>query len=187
MKISKVKLMVIFIILLLLFLDSLNLNYSEKPKKSDVIIMLGGGGPERMEKTAELYRQGYANKVMISPVIEHETSTQSVALAMKLGINREDIIHERHAYNTFTNATYTLSIAQQLEYDSAIIVSSDYHMKRSKMIFDRENRNRFDLTYVSALPQDGTRWYMKKDALQNWSSELKKYWGYQFRLYKYTK
>lgn len=38
-----------------------------------------------------------------------------------------------------------------LGYDSAIITSSDYHMLRTKMIDERQNRHYgFDLTYVAS-------------------------------------
>lgn len=75
-------------------------------------------------------------------------------------------------------------------YDSAIVVSSDYHMLRTKMIYERVNRSYdFDLTYVAAYQVvDGefVPWYEAGTGLQKVANrEFWKYWGYLLRLYHF--
>lgn len=48
-------------------IDSFNHSKIDIPKRTDIIIMLGGGDNGRMEKAAELYHASYADYVMITP------------------------------------------------------------------------------------------------------------------------
>ncbi|MFV8813826.1 hypothetical protein ACNNLQ_01620 [Aerococcus urinaeequi] len=44
-----------------------------------------------------------------------------------------------------------MKMLQDMGLDSAIITTSDYHMLRTKMIYERQNRHYgFDLTYVAS-------------------------------------
>lgn len=78
-----------------------------------------------------------------------------------------------------------------LGYDSAIITSSDYHMLRTKMIYERQNRHYgFDLTYEASYREiDGknVQWnegpsYLKASGFR----EIKKFWGYVLFLYHWV-
>lgn len=181
-------LLIICLFLLLIvgsILDSFNHTYKDQPEKADAIVMLGGGYKGRMMKAAELYHEGYVNYVLITPVIESELSTQSTQLAIDLGIPEEGLIKEYEATSTYTNAIITIDIMNDLDMDSALIVTSDYHLKRSKLIYDRLNDGTFDFKYISSLTPDGLTWDERPDSKQLWWSEFKKTWGYAFGLYKF--
>lgn len=174
----------LFLILVVgVLIDSVNHSYSDSPEKSDVIIMLGGEGEERMAEAAELYKEGYAPYVLITPVIEEGRFNQSIEFAEELGIPEEAIITENEATSTYTNATISLDIMKEHDFDSALVVTSDYHIKRSKYIFDKENDNNFDLKYIPSHAGEGEKWYNRDDAFGIWRSEFIKTWGYRFHLY----
>lgn len=176
----------LFLLLIVGFiLDSFNHTYTDKPEKSDVIVMLGGGDAGRMMKAAELYHEGYAEYVLITPVVESGNSTQSTQLAVDLGIPEKALIKEYEATSTYTNATITIDIMKELNMDSALIVTSDFHIKRSKLIYNRLNDENFDFKYISALTPDGLTWDERSYSAQIWYSEFKKIWGYTFGLYKF--
>ncbi|AKG73482.1 YdcF family protein [Salinicoccus halodurans] len=186
----KIRIIVIVICLLLLLLvlmliDSFNHNYSDAPVQSDVIVMLGGDGG-RMQKTAELYRAGYADYVLITPVVETEFLSQSTKLAVAYGIPEEALIKEYEATSTYTNAAITMEIMEEHGFDSALVVTSDYHVKRSKYIFDKLNDGSFDFKYIASLSDDGERWYEGPGASHIWRSELIKLWAYRFGLYRWS-
>lgn len=186
----KVKITIILGALLLILavavlIDSVMHNYSDEPEESDVIIMLGGGDEERMKKAADLYHDGYARHVLITPVIEEEKFTQSVSQAEALGIPEEAIITENDATSTYTNATISFDIMEEHNYDSALIVTTDYHIKRAKYIFDKENENHFDLNYIPAYSENNKQWHERDDAFRLWWRELIKMWGYRFSLYNF--
>ena len=164
--------------------DSLNLTYEDPPREADVIVMLGGGNEDRITKAAELYNDGYADYVMITPVSDDPLHYQSVEDAVRHGISESRLIHEYDATSTYTNATRTMELMRAYGFTSAIVVTSDYHMKRSKFIFDRVNDGTFEFTYVPALSIEGERWIERDYALRIWASEFVKMWGYRFGLYK---
>ena len=71
----KIRIIVIIICIVLMLMvtsviDCFNHNETDTPEKADVIIMLGGGDKGRMEKAAELYHEGYADYVIITPESE---------------------------------------------------------------------------------------------------------------------
>lgn len=186
----KIRIIVIIICLLLLVLfllliDSFSHNYSDAPVESDVIVMLGGDGG-RMQKAAELYHEGYAEFVLITPVVESDSLSQSTKLALEYGIPEEALIKEYKASSTYTNATITMEIMEDHGFDSALVVTSDYHVKRSKYIFDKLNDGDFEFKYIASLSPEGDRWYEGPGASYIWRSELIKLWGYRFGLYRWN-
>lgn len=170
---------------LFIFLDSINLGIPDQPETADVIILLGGGDEGRMAKAAELYREGYANFVMITPVIEYEHSNHSVQTAVRHGIPESQLILEHNAISTYTNATTSMALMREHNFESALVVTSDYHIKRSKFIFNRVNDGSFTFKFISALSADGNHWYELHYAKMIWQSEFVKMWGYRFGMYRF--
>lgn len=186
----KIRIAVIIICITLMLIvtsviDSFNHSETDTPEKADVIIMLGGGDKGRMEKAAELYREGYAEHVMITPVIE-SISTQSTEFALELGIPEDAIIEEHNATSTYTNATESLKIMNEKGFDSALVVTSDYHLKRSKMIYDRVDDGQHDLKYIAALGSNGETWKDRSYADRIWFTEFYKLCGYRLGMYNFV-
>lgn len=184
----KVRLLVIGICIILLFLvtaviESFDHRATDEPVPADVIIMLGGDDQGRLQKAAELYHAGYADHVMISPITS-EFYSQSREFAIALGIPDDAIIEETEATSTYTNATLTLRMMEEFGFESALVVTSDFHLKRSRLSFERVNDDRFDLTYVAALSENGEKWHERSYARLLWSKEFYKIWGYRLGLYK---
>ena len=128
---------IIFCIALMLVvtsvIDSFNHSDTDTPEKADVIIMLGGGYAGRMEKAAELYHAGYADYVMITPE-NADIYPQSTEFALELGIAEDAIIEEYKATSTYTNAVESLNIMDDYGFNSALVVTSDYHLTRALWI-----------------------------------------------------
>ncbi|WP_077214411.1 YdcF family protein [Bacillus dakarensis] len=78
----------------------------EKPVKSDVIIVLSGGGTERLLKASELYKEGYAPYLIISNGAEDNLFEG----AQKLGIPADSIILEKQAQSTTENAFFSVEL-----------------------------------------------------------------------------
>ena len=182
-KIAVILICISLMLMMVVIIDSFNHNKTDSPKKADVIIMLGGDSG-RLEKSAELYHNGYADYVMISPEIESIRS-QSTEYAIELGIPQSAIIEEHKATSTYTNATETLKLMGKYDFNSALVVTSDYHLKRSKMIYDRVNDGQYELTYISALGPNGEKWNERPGAKRLWFTEFYKLWGYRLGLYNF--
>ncbi|TVT28943.1 YdcF family protein [Salinicoccus cyprini] len=187
----KIRIIIIVVcIVLMLFvislIESFNHNYSDDPVESDLIVMLGGGDEARMQKAAELYQEGYADHVLITPVVESDLLSQSSELAMEYGIPEEALILEDEAVSTYTNATITIDIMEDRDMTSALIVTSDYHVKRSKYIYDRLNDGSFDFRYISSLSEQDTRWHEDDSAFYVWANEYTKLWVYRMGIYWFS-
>lgn len=184
----KLRLLVIGVCILLLLIvtaviESFDHSMTETPVPADVIIMLGGDDRGRLEKAAELYHAGFADHVMISPITS-EYYSQSMEFALGLGIPSDAIIEETEATSTYTNAVLTLEMMEELNFESALVVTSDFHMKRAMLSFERVNEGRFELTYVAALSENGEKWHERSYARLLWAKEFYKIWGYRLGLYR---
>lgn len=165
-------------------IDNFNHSETDTPEKSDVIIMLGGGDTGRMEKAAELYHTGYADYVLITPA-SAEIYPQSTEFALELCIPLDTIIEEYKATSTYTNAPESLKIMDEYVFYSALVVTADYHLKRSKMIYDRVNDDQYDLTYIAALGPNEETWNERPDKNRIWFSELYKLRSHRFGLHNF--
>lgn len=183
----RIKVIILCIVLMLMVtsvIDSFNHNETDTPEKADVIIMLGGGDKGRMEKAAELYHEGYADYVIITPESK-DIYPQSTEFAVELGIPEDAIIEEYEATSTYTNAVESFKIMDEYSFDSALVVTSDYHLKRSKLIYDRVSDGQYDLKYIAALSEDGEKWNERSYSDRIWFSEFYKLWGYRLGLYNF--
>ena len=179
----KILLSIIVVFILANVVLLFNLNVGEEPKQSDVIIV-ASGSPDRDFKAMELFWRGYSNseQIIVSPLYE---PLRGIYLAN--GITSRNLIDEPYATSTYTNARNTLKMMDDLGYDSAIVVTADFHTLRTKMIYERQNRHyNFDLTYVASYQQvDGeeVNWY-EITSRRRWGyKEIYKFWGYLFGLY----
>jgi len=156
----------------------------EKIQKSDAIIVLSGDKGERVEKAAELYHQGYGKYFVISGGITYNDVTAAQLMkdhALQLGIPEKAIVLEDRADSTYENAEFTRQIIKSYPIHSAIVVSSNFHMKRVKMIFDRDFKSsKIKLYYASAEDPhfDETRWWSNNKSIMITITEYLKMTGY---------
>lgn len=128
----------------------------EDYKKSDVIIVLGGEkAGERTKRAVELYKEGYADQILFSDGTELswrlKTVDEMLLLARQLGVPEEDILAERQSRSTYENAFYSKAIIEEKGFTAAIVVTTDWHTKRSKNIFDKVfKKTDISLTYAAA-------------------------------------
>ncbi|MEK4039052.1 YdcF family protein [Paenibacillus sp. FSL L8-0493] len=177
---------VLFVCLLLLITGFFSagrfLALTESPKQSDVIIVLSGG-QGRVEKAAELYKAGYAPYIILSNAKESTSkSGDMVQNAIALGIPKDVIYTENAAKSTHQNAKYTLPIMKEYGFKSAIVVSSDFHMRRVKFLFGRVyKKSEIELTYVgSASGYNAKRWWSDRKSRETTFNEYVKMIGNTF-------
>lgn len=165
--------------------DSLNHTSSDQAKNSDTIIILGGGDQGRVKQAAMLYESGYVDNVIITPVEERYTSQELITILSYYGFDEEDITVEEESTSTYSNAEKTIEIMENKNFDSALVVTSDYHIKRSKIAFERLNDESKEFHYIPATNLAGEKWYEREDAHKHWFNEFVKVWGYRLGLYKF--
>lgn len=163
-----------------------NLDVGEIAHEADVIIVNEGVYQERAQKGAELLHEGYADQILVSPALDY-----SLEWYYDLGVSDEQIIREDEATSTWTNATNSLAIMEENNWISALVVSSDYHLRRVKLSYERAKRALdydVDLTYISAYPvEDGRLITYREDEVHRGFArgEVFKYMGYLLSLYRF--
>ncbi|MCH6266013.1 YdcF family protein [Neobacillus citreus] len=176
---------IMFVLLLIIVLFSgfgkKYLIVDEEPKKSDVIIVLSGG-PGRLYKAAELYKKGYSDYVLLSRAYVDGLYPE---VAQNLGIPINNLIFDENATSTYTSAVYSKNLMEIYEFNSAIVVSNDYHMRRTKLSFDRVFSNTgVEITYV-ATKSLNDYWFLNKVEFKRIFTEWIKLVGYYFKFYKF--
>lgn len=170
-----------------------NLIVDEEPVVADIIIVPEGGGEERARTSAGLLHNGFSKsgKIMVSPLTD-----LNAPFYQQNNVSPAQILPENKADSTYENAVNTLALMEANHFTSAIIVSSDYHMLRTKLIYDRVNRKyQYDLTYVAAyqlVEGELVPWYKVPQSTEGlpystrfFQSEFLKYWGYLLGLYHF--
>ncbi len=130
------------------------LKLSEVPKKADAIVVFGGGvgetgSPgkstiERARYASELYHEGYADKIIFSSgytYIYNDAENMKI-LAFSMGVPLGDIILEQGANSTYENVLLSKKILDGHNWDSILLVSSPYHMRRAQLVFNKWDRER---------------------------------------------
>jgi len=145
-------------LLLVYFLTPALLNQSalwlireDQPVKSDVIVALAGDHRSHREKrAAELYHQGWANKVVVSG-LKHPLGFHTGEIAKKyvvsLGVPETDILMITETLNTRAEAAALEKLMRDKEWRSAIIVTSAFHSRRAAYTVEKAAR---ELTFYSS-------------------------------------
>jgi uncharacterized SAM-binding protein YcdF (DUF218 family) len=111
----------------------------EPPQHADVAFVLAGDGTgNRIFKAAQLVRDGYAPKVIVSgPVIygQHECDL-AIAMAERAGYPAAYFQHFEHeAHSTAEEAQDAASLLRSMGARHVLLVTSDFHTRRAKKMF----------------------------------------------------
>ena len=106
------------------------LDITQQPVESDIIVCLGGGAQERVEKSIGLYRQGYAKKNILLLI---GSNWSHVAYAKKFASDVQ-YMGRSGPRNTAEEILYIKTLMKNQQYKSAIIVSEPAHSRRIMML-----------------------------------------------------
>src|SRR5262245_23567077 len=128
--------------------------------KSDVIVALAGDYRcNREKRAAELWRQGWADKVVVSgrgdPWGFH-TGEAARIYVMSLGVPEEKIYMICEALNTRAEARELDDLMRERGWNSAIIVTSAFHSRRATYTVERAAPDR--TFYSSPVPIGFPEW-----------------------------
>lgn len=97
---------------------------------ADLVVALGGSR-ERQEEAVELLKKGMARRILFTgpDFRPHDYAC--------LGIGRQGIEPPMVAYRTYEEALVTKKVMEDNGFQSAIIITSPYHLRRTRLIFIR--------------------------------------------------
>lgn len=120
----------------------------------DTLIVLGNPAKEdgtpnrilkaRLNKALELYQSGVSQTIIVTGGAAHNFYLESEVMAnylIKHGVKSEHIIQDQISLNTIDNAANCAKIMRAKELNSALIVTSSFHKKRAKLLFEKQNLN----------------------------------------------
>lgn len=163
------------------------------PSHADALVLLMGNFTDRVLKTADLYRSGIADRVIIAEesmggykgltdrgvkIISH--TSQAVSSLVALGVPADSItILPGDARSTLDEAVIVRDyIGTNPGLDTLILVSSPYHLRRSSVIFGKAFKEA-GLTVFTGTSGSGTytgfdadRWWRSKEDIQHVLTEV---------------
>lgn len=124
----------------------------------------------RLDKTIELYKEGYFEYVITTGGIGAEGFDEAAVMKDYLvtsGIPEDKIIVDSEGYNTYLTAKNVKKIMSDKRFDSVMIISQYHHISRSKLIFDKVNisnvysahSNFFELRDIYSIVRDFFAYY----------------------------
>ena len=124
---------------------------AERARRASIIVVLGarvleGGVPSaslraRVEKAVELYRRGFAPRLLFSGGVGKHPPAEAVvarALAVTLGVPESACLVEAESHSTAENARFSARALRELGLADAVLVSDPYHLLRARQYFRRE-------------------------------------------------
>ncbi len=149
MKISKnKKLMIIVVMALIVVIGAANLGnfliVNDKLYKADAIVVFSGDNGPRTEKGVELLKEDLGEYLILSGGIVYDDVTMAELMknhAIKLGVPKEKILIDGKASTTHENAEFTKEIIEENNFKSIIVVTSEYHSRRSKLAMEKALKN----------------------------------------------
>ena len=113
---------------------------AEAPGKADVALVLSGDASgQRIRTAAELVRQGYAPRVLVSGpggMYGYHECDLSIPFAVKAGYPESYFVHVEHnANSTAEEAREVLEKVREFHAHKVLLVTSNYHTRRAGRIF----------------------------------------------------
>ncbi len=123
--------------------------------KADAIVVVSGGQTtSRAEKGIDLYKQGYAPKIIFSGASLDDGPSNAFAMrdqALASGVPASNIYIDEKSQNTYENAVNSKAILQSIAASKIILVTSPYHQRRANQTFESVLGKDYQLIGVSAF------------------------------------
>ena len=126
------------------------------PQKADLIVVLAGDSTgHRIVKSAELVRDGFAPKILVSGpagMYDFAECDLEIPFAVKRGFPESYFLHfENRAHSTQDEAQAIVPELHRLGAKTILLVTSDFHTRRATKIFRRAAP---DLTFYPVAAPD---------------------------------
>jgi uncharacterized SAM-binding protein YcdF (DUF218 family) len=126
------------------------LDVSQEPEPADYIVVLAGFGTHRIPDAIELYRYGYAPRVIISG--SGEVIPEATQMFEDAGISPHALILEdRPGDSTWEEAHRILALLNEEGASSAIIVTNGWHTRRARATYRHvQTTDEIEFTFVAS-------------------------------------
>jgi uncharacterized SAM-binding protein YcdF (DUF218 family) len=108
------------------------LGLPDLPRKADVLVVLGGDGPARADRTAALWRAGAAPRVLVTGRSDCGMVAGRLAAA---GVRPGAITRECRSETTWQNADFSAPLLARMNVHDVLLVTSWFHARRALASF----------------------------------------------------
>ncbi len=140
------------------------LDVGRRPMQADYALVLAGDDQSRPFGAAALYRAGYVRKVLLTrpsdrfltAADEGDVNRTAKEVLRARGVAADDIVVlERVVESTFDEAQALEPILRREPQARIVVVTSDYHTRRARWVFQRTWPDLADRLQLFSLPTDG--------------------------------
>jgi uncharacterized SAM-binding protein YcdF (DUF218 family) len=113
------------------------------PVKADLLLALGGDDGSRVHGVLDLYRKGFAPKVLLSGMAGAYSKTREHNLMWRArylideGVPASVLLYDRRSSSSWDEAVNTLRLMQSMKLERVLVVSDPPHMRRLSWVWDR--------------------------------------------------
>ncbi len=164
--------------------DVVTMKPPEDLKPADGIVSLTGGSRARLTEGINLLQEGMGKKLLISGVFKEATPNE-----LRLVTGGDKALYDccvmlgKEATDTIGNAREIHEWARANKFKRLIIITDNYHIKRSMLEIKSANSDIEFIPYpVRAEPFMHKNWWENKDAVRRLTIEYSKYVFAQLRL-----
>lgn len=134
--------------------------------KSDIIVLLEGDGFNRYKKAADLYNNGYSNKIVFSGAITDYNYgsfpfEDILPKLLESGVPKESIIHEKKSSNTLEQAIEVIDISIKNKWNKIILVATHDHQYRAYLTFLKQVLEKKKEILLFNSPVRNLKWFEK--------------------------
>ncbi len=156
-------------------------HYSGTPVKADAIVVLGGDNGLRVHKGAELFREGYSRRLLLTGIDERfykpGRPNWRERMSISLGVPRKAIMIDTSSKSTWEEAVNTAETMKKKGWKSVLIVSDPPHMFRLHQTWTKAFKGSSDTFILVATEPpwwNPLLWWMNRKSFQFVISEMKK-------------
>ncbi len=146
----------------------------EPPTPAELLLVLGGGSAERARTALELYRAGFAPRIMVTDGSGHPDI--AFAAMEEAGIPRRALVSPlRPATSTAEDALAIRQVVVRHGIRSVLVVTSPYHCRRVSLALRRILADvpvEWTVTPSTSLYMDADSWWLSR---QGWITVAKEY------------
>lgn len=156
---------------------------AQAPAKADLLMALGGDSGARTNGVLELYRKGYAPRILIGSEGTH-ARTRAAYLNWRArylvgeGIPEQAILYDVRSLNSWQEAVNTLELMRVLKLDRVLVVSDPPHMRRLSWVWGKVfagSGKSFTLVAAEMDDWDAAHWWRTSPNAQFVFSEYIKF------------
>jgi hypothetical protein len=136
----------------------------DAPQRADVIVVLAGGERSlyRLEEALRLVREGYATNLVVSGVEfdpRHQFFDEPTWELLQQNLITARLFVDPESDYTQKTAAFVRSLAQREGWRSALVVTSEFHWRRTRMLFRYECGRELSVRICTIRDQKFDHWW----------------------------